>query len=302
MEAMNRRDLLTRTAAAAVGLSLTGCASRGDKAAQRPPQPKPVMKANDAVVLGKTGIKTSRLAIGTGTKGGSEQHAQGTDGMVRLFREAHDEGVRWWDVADMYKSHPYVKQTLKEIKRDQVTITSKTWCREKDAAGVRKDIERFRDEMQTDYIDIVLLHCMEDPQWPRKMRPAMEVLSELKDKGWVRALGCSCHTFGALQAAADEPWVEVDLARINPFAHHMDVKKAEEVYRVDQVLQTMHERGKVIYGMKILGEGLIKGEQIDESLRFALSKPYLSGFTIGFSKHEQIADIAQRIERLGVRA
>jgi aryl-alcohol dehydrogenase-like predicted oxidoreductase len=306
MDSMNRRDFLTRTTTAAVGLSL-GARVLADPAAQtRPSAGKAPLKAADQVVLAKTGIKTSRLSIGTGTKGGSEQKQQGVEGMVKLFRSALDEGVRWWDVADMYKSHPYVKAALKEVKRDQVTITSKTWCREKTGNEARdkvvEDVKRFRDEMGTDYIDIVLLHCMEDPAWPTKLRPAMDALSEMKQKGWVRAVGCSCHSFEALKAAADEPWVEVDLARINPFATLMDVKKAEEVSRVEAVLKTMHERGKAVYGMKILGEGQFKGERIEESLRFALSKPYLSGFTIGFSKPEQITDIARRIDRLGIQA
>lgn len=306
MDSMNRRDFLTRTTTVAVGLSL-GARVLADPAVQtRPSAGKAPLKAADQVVLAKTGIKTSRLSIGTGTKGGSEQKQQGVEGMVKLFRSALDEGVRWWDVADMYKSHPYVKAALKEIKRDQVTITSKTWCREKTGNEARdkvvEDVKRFRDEMGTDYIDIVLLHCMEDPAWPTKLRPAMDALSEMKEKGWVRAVGCSCHSFEALKAAADEPWVEVDLARINPFATLMDVKKAEEVSRVEAVLKTMHERGKAVYGMKILGEGQFKGERIEESLRFALSKPYLSGFTIGFSKPEQITDIARRIDRLGIRA
>jgi 1-deoxyxylulose-5-phosphate synthase len=308
MDSLNRRDFLARTAAVGASLAARAIAepAASQPAATRPagtqPAAKSILRATDQIVLGKTGIKASRLAIGTGTKGGSEQQRAGVDTMVRVFRAALDEGIRWWDAADMYKSHPYVRQALEEVQRDRVTITGKTWCRDKDAAGVRADIERFRQEMNTDYIDIVLLHCMEDPEWPKKMRGAMDVLSEAKAKGHVRAVGCSCHTFGALKAAADEPWVEVDLARINPRAVMMDVTKAVDVPKVDEVLRTMHERGKVVYGMKILGEGQFKGDRIDTSLRFALSKPYLSGFTIGFSSTDQVADIAGRIERIAAPA
>jgi aryl-alcohol dehydrogenase-like predicted oxidoreductase len=252
--------------------------------------------AHDTVKLAGTGIMPSRLAIGTGTRSGTEQRALGVEGFAKLLRYGLDQGVRWWDAADMYKTHPHVRAALKEIQRDRVVITSKTSA--KDAAGIRADIERFRKEMDTDYIDIVLLHCMTDGEWPKKMRGAMDALSDAKQKGHVRAVGCSCHTFEALRAAADEPWVEVDLARVNPFGRIMDVKKTEEVPRVLEVLETMHRRGKAVYGMKVLGEGAFKGEQIDQSLQFVLSKRFISGFTIGFSSRDQIDDIARRMERV----
>jgi predicted aldo/keto reductase-like oxidoreductase len=185
---------------------------------------------------------------------------------------------------------------LKEVKRDRVTLTSKTMA--KTAEAVKADIERFRKELNTDYIDICLLHCMTDGKWPEKMKGPMDALSAAKEKGYVRAVGCSCHTFEALQAAADEPWVEIDLARINPHGVMMEVGKPEEVPKVDALLRKMHERGKVIYGMKIVGEGTFKGKQIDKSLEYALSRPYLSGFTIGFNSKAQIDDIAKRIERI----
>lgn len=287
MSTMDRREFLRKTTGAlgaVVGAQFLGCT-----------EPQQVLRATDLITLGRTGVKPSRLSIGTGTRGGREQRDLGVQGMVKVFRHGLDQGVRWWDTADRYHTHPHVAAALGEIKRDQVVITSKTWSR--DADGVRQDIERFRKELDTDYLDIVLLHCMKDDDWPKKMQGPMDVLSEAKQKGWVRAVGCSCHTFEALQAAAAEPWVEVDLARINPFAVQMDVDEPGEVSKVEEVLQTMHERGKSVYGMKILGEGVFESDKIDESLRFALSRPYVSGFTIGFSSEEQIDDMIRRVER-----
>jgi aryl-alcohol dehydrogenase-like predicted oxidoreductase len=308
MSELTRRELIRGTlSAAAVGVAGRLPNAWAADAVQTQPagtattQPTATrFHIDDTVRLGNTGIKPSRLAMGTGTRSGTEQRSLGVDGLVRLLHQGLDRGVCWWETADMYKTHPHVKAALKEIKRDRVVITSKTWSR--DAAGVRADIERFRQELGTDYIDIMLLHCMTDGNWPKKMRGAMDVLSEAKQKGYVRAVGCSCHTFGALQAAADEPWVEVDLARINPLARAMDVQKAEDVPKVVKVLRTMHERGKAIYGMKILAEGKFKGEQIDRSLQFVLNMPFISGFTIGFSSSAQLDDIARRVERVAVRA
>jgi aryl-alcohol dehydrogenase-like predicted oxidoreductase len=285
-------------AAALVGAGLSSRVyAKPEVAQQSPALSKP--RVSDTVVLGKTGIKTSRVAIGTGTDGGQQQRNLGTEGLTRLLRYAHDEGVRWWDTADMYKTHSFHALALKEIKRDEVVITSKT--RARDAAAVRADIERFRKEMNTDYIDIVLLHCIErTPNWRKKLRSCMDVLSEAKQKGWIRAHGCSCHDLAALKEAAEEPWVEVDLARFNPFAQIMDVGKKEELVEVEKTLARMHARGGAVYAMKVIGNGKFTGEQIDESLRFSLSKPYITAVNIGFTSPEQIDDIGRRFESIRV--
>jgi aryl-alcohol dehydrogenase-like predicted oxidoreductase len=314
MSRITRRDFLAGSAAVlgtAAGVSTSALAADSDAVAgpgapiatSRAASTSPagtVLHAHDIVTLGNTGLKPSRLAIGTGTRSGTEQRAAGLDNFVRMLRHGLERGIRWWETADSYETHSFIRPALKEVKRDEIILTSKT--RAKDAASVRADMERFRKELGTDYIDIVLLHCMMDGKWPEKLRGAMDALSEAKQKGQVRAVGCSCHTFEALQAAANEPWVEVDLARINPFGRIMDVEKPEGVPKVVQTLQTMKDRGKAVYGMKILGEGAFKGEQIDKSLEFALNQRFLSGFTIGFSNAEQIDDIIRRIDRLAVKA
>jgi predicted aldo/keto reductase-like oxidoreductase len=298
MSKLDRRAFLQGSAAVA-GAGVTATLWAKSVAETQPACHGP-RQVTDVVSLAKTGIKPSRLSIGTGTMGGSEQKRQGIDGMVKVFRHGLDRGVKWWDTADMYKTHPHVAATLKEIKRDQVVITSKT--RASDAKGVREDIERFRKELNTDYIDIVLLHCMMDGDWNVKRRESMDVLSEYKSKGVVRAVGCSCHTFEALEAASNEPWVDVDLARINPYAVKMDVTKVEDVPKVEKVLEKMHDSGKAVYGMKILGEGEFKtNERIETSLKFAMTRPYLSGFTIGFSMPRHLDDIITRVERMEVK-
>jgi len=297
MSQMDRRTFLRNTTVVA-GTAMTAPAWAGEAAGTKAACEGP-LKVTDEVKLAQTGIRPSRLSIGTGTLGGSEQKRQGIDGMVKLFRHGLDRGVKWWDTADMYRTHPHVAAALKEISREKVVITSKT--RSKDAKGVREDIERFRKELKTDYIDIVLLHCMTDGDWNVKRRASMDVLSEYKEKGVIRAVGCSCHTFEALKTASEEPWVDVDLARINPYAVKMDVNKVEDIPRVEKILQKMHDDGKAVYGMKILGEGEFKtNERIDKSLKFAMTRPYLSGFTIGFSRPRHLDDIIKRVERMEI--
>jgi 1-deoxyxylulose-5-phosphate synthase len=247
--------------------------------------------ASDAVTIGKTGITTSRLAMGTGTVGSghhSHQTALGVKGLSDLLLNGHDQGLRFFDAADTYGSHPHVAEALKHLRRDQVTVLTKTASR--DAAGVRADLDRFRRELGTDYLDICLMHCVTEGDWTEQYRGAMDVLSEAKEKGIIRAHGCSCHTIEALRAAARSPWVEVDLVRINPVGSHMDADPAIVV----SVLQEMKAAGKGIVGMKILGQGDMRNRQ-DEAIRYALSLGVLDAFTIGAESKSEQQDLIRRI-------
>src|SRR6476659_1156139 len=171
--------------------------------------------ATDTVTLGKTGIQTSRLAMGTGTVGSgghSHQTSLGVKGLSDLLLNGYDRGLRFFDSADSYGSHPHVSEALKHVSRDKVTVLTKTWAR--DAKSARADLDRFRRELGTDYLDICLMHCLTEADWTERFRGVMDVPSEAKQKGTIRAHGCSCHSIEALRAAARSPWVEVDLARI----------------------------------------------------------------------------------------
>src|ERR1700728_1039885 len=208
--------------------------------------------ASDTVTLGSTGITTSRLAMGTGTVGSghhSNHTALGVKGLSDLLRNGYDHGLLFFDAADAYGSHPHVAETLKHVPRDKVTVLSKTWAR--DAPTARADLDRFRQELGVDYLDICLMHCVTEGDWTERFKGVMDVLSEAKKKGIIRAHGCSCHSIEALRAAATSPWVELDLARVNPIGSHMDASPDEVV----AVLHQMKASGKGIIGMKILGQG-----------------------------------------------
>jgi aryl-alcohol dehydrogenase-like predicted oxidoreductase len=247
--------------------------------------------ATDIVTLGKTGIQASRLAMGTGTVGynhSSNQAKLGIQGLADLLQAGYDQGLRFIDCADSYGTHPHVAAALKRIPREKVTILTKSWAR--DAAGMRSDIDRFRRELNVDHIDILLMHCLQEDDWPTRYRSAMDVLSEAKQKGIIRAHGCSCHTIGALRAAAKEPWVEIDLARFNPIGSHMDA----DPDTVLSVLWQMRAAGKGIVGMKILGQGDL-GHRQDEALRYALGSKVLDAFTIGAESRAEQSDLIRRI-------
>ncbi len=286
---MQRREFLRR---AATGISATLLAGQVSRALPLD-QPLPgKFKASDEVTLGRTGIRTSRLAMGTGTIGGggaSNQTRLGTDRVVRLLVDGyHENGLRFYDTADSYGSHPYVAAALKQVPRDRVTVLTKTDTR--DAAGVRADIDRFRRELGVDMIDVLLIHCVTEDDWTTRYRGAMDVLSEAKQKGVIRAHGVSCHSLGALKAAAASPWVELDLVRLNPVGAHMDAHPD----MVIEVIQQMRGSGKAIVGMKILGQGAMRERQ-DEALRFALGTGVLDAFTIGAENRGEQNDLVRRI-------
>ena len=247
--------------------------------------------ASDTVIIGNTGIKTSRLAMGTGTVGvghHSHQTALGVDGLSRLLLNGHDNGLRFFDAADSYGSHPHVAEALKHLSRDKVTLLTKSWAR--DADGMRADLDRFRKELGTDYLDIVLMHCVTEADWTTQFRGAMDVLEEAKQKGMIRAHGCSCHSIEALRAAAKSPWVEVDLVRINPIGSHMDADPATVV----SVMKEMKAAGKGLVGMKILGQGDMRNRQ-DEAIKYVLSLGLLDAFTIGAESKGEQEDLIRRI-------
>src|SRR4029077_18125201 len=192
----------------------------------------------------------------------SNQTALGLKGLSELLLNGYDRGLRFFDAADSYGSHPHVAEALKHVPRDKVTVLTKTWAR--DAASARADLDRFRRELGTDHLDICLMHCLTEPDWTDRYKGVMDVLSEAKEKGIIRAHGCSCHSMEALRTATKSSWVEVHLVRINPIGSFMD----SDPDTVVSVIQEMRAAGKGIIGMKILGQGDLR-ERHEGALEYA---------------------------------
>jgi aryl-alcohol dehydrogenase-like predicted oxidoreductase len=283
---MKRRDFI-KTTALGVGAAWLGARPLAKAwAAEAGP-----FSAADMVTIGKTGIRTSRLACGTGTVGSghhSHQSALGIQGLSDLLWRGYDHGLHFFDTADSYGTHPHVAAALKRVPRDQVTVMTKSWAR--NPAEMRADIDRFRKELGTDYLDILLMHCLTEADWPDRFRGAMEAVSEAQEKGIVRAHGCSCHSIEALRLAAKSPWVQVILSRINPIGSHMD----DDPKVVADTLWEARAGGKGIIGMKILGQGDLRHRQ-DEALKYALSLKLLDAFTIGAESPDEQGDLIRRI-------
>ena len=287
---LNRRDVIRNGAGAA---SLSAFPYHLYAAAK----PK---YATDRVMLGPKNVQLSRLAQGSGTNGvgGSSNQTRklGLEGFAGLIRAGFDQGITFWDCADQYGTHPHFKTALKGgIAREKVTILSKTHASTEEE--MRKDLDRFRRELNSDYIDILLLHCMLDGNWPERKKGAMAVIEEAQAKGMVRTKGVSCHTLDALKTAAKTPWVEVDLARFNPAGIAMD----SDVETVKGVLNEMKAAGKGIIAMKVFGAGKLRNKT-DECLQWQLAhSDLIDCFTIGTESRAEMEDVLKKIPAASTR-
>ena len=288
MSKITRRRFLAGAAAAAGAVTL---ARPGLLAAE--PAVSSIKSGADIVTLGKSGIKTSVLGIGTGTFGGREQRNMGKEAFSRLVRHAYSLGVRYIDTADGYKTHDFVREAIADLPRSELFIQTKT--RAKDAQAARDDIERFRRELGIEQLDTVLMHCMTKGSWPVDMRPVMDVLAEAKQKGRVRAVGVSCHGWDPLVASADlDEWMDVHLVRINPQGKLMDA----EPEKVAAQIEKMAAKQRGVLGMKIYGEGAFKTrEERLASLKYVLGLGTVHAFTIGFSDTRQIDETLELIRQ-----
>jgi aryl-alcohol dehydrogenase-like predicted oxidoreductase len=231
--------------------------------------------------------------MGTGSHGSgqaSNQTRLGLKDFTRVVRHAYDSGVRLFDVADQYGSHVYLREALKGLARDTYVIQTKSHATK--FVDARSHIERYCMELGVEYIDIVLLHCMQKTEWPADHTGSMDYLMKAREQGLIRAHGTSCHGMDPLRVSARHPFVQIDLARINPEGAKMDSAKPDEVA---SQLEEMHNAGKGVIGMKILGEGKINTpERIDASLRYVLGLGTVNAFVVGFESPAQVDDLLAR--------
>jgi aryl-alcohol dehydrogenase-like predicted oxidoreductase len=247
------------------------------------------------VDFGQTGLRVSRLSIGTGTNGWggrSEQTDLGLEELTGLLRAAYDLGITFWDTADGYGSHRHVARALQDVPRENVVIATKTTAHS--GRAVRRDVERFLRELQLQALDVVLLHCVMSGNWPRSKRNEVKTLAQAKDEGLVRAVGVSCHSLGALRAAVESDWVDVVLARINYAGINMDGSPEQ----VAPLIEQLYAAGKAVYGMKVLGAGRL-AHDARAAIQYVLGLGTVHALTIGISRQEDLRQNVRLIEELG---
>jgi len=252
----------------------------------------------DRVKLGKSGLKVSRIAMGTGTHGGNKESdltRAGMEHFVNLAHHAYERGIRFYDTADSYGSIPFVGEAIKTLPRKKLTLLTKMWTHDDGSPAVQSvedNIDRYLKEFGTDYIDILLMHCMTNGNWSARRTHYMEGFLKAKKAGKVRAIGVSIHNIDALREAAVNPWVQVIMARINPFGTNMDGSPDE----VKKILETAKNNGKGIIGMKIFGEGKhVSDPEREQSIKFALKEGNVHCMTLGMTTIPQMDDAIERV-------
>lgn len=298
---MNRRNMNRRKFVSALGLGTahilfsTPLYSNNSHATSLNPL--------QTIKLGKSGIETTLLGIGTGVHAGNRTSfltKQEKQKSIELLQHAYNKGIRNFDCADTYGTHGLMAEALQNMEREKLTITSKIWVRgggipEKERPDANIVVDRFRKELNTDYIDLVQIHCMVDENWTESQKKQMDILDDLKAKGIIRAHGVSVHSLDAMKEALKSSWVDVIHVRINPYGIAMDKPEPEEVV---EVIQQLHESGKGVIGMKLVGDGKLRNDskKIDDSLRFVLGLGTVDMMIVGFEEKEQIDNYLGRMK------
>ena len=252
----------------------------------------------DKVILGNSGLTVSRIAMGTGTTGFNQTSSQvrlGMEKFIKIARHAYERGIRFYDMADVYGSMPYVAESIKGLPRENLMLLSKVWTYPDSSdrnEPVMKILDRFRREMTTDYFDVILMHCLQQGNWNENRKHYMDGLSKAKQDGIVKAVGISCHNINALKTASESPWVDVIMARINPFGTLMDGSPDE----IKAILAKAVQNGKGVIGMKIFGEGKnVTDAERAQSIQFAVTQGIMQCMTLGFESEAQIDDAISRV-------
>lgn len=287
---ITRRDFLGKLALG--GVAVTGLPGLAHASALR--------SATDKVVLGKSGVQVSRLGMGTGSNGGSVQRAIGQESFNRLVRHALDRGVTFFDTADNYgEMHEMLREALKGVDRESIQIQCKIPHGKYD--DPLKEIDRFRREVGTDYFDTMLIHHVGKASWPDDLERLMDQLETAKEQQIIRSHGVSIHGLAPLEAAVPVDWIDLALVRVNHRGHHMDGPTgawAEQGHRDEALvhIEKLHDNGKGIIGMKIIGNGDFTDPAVrEESIRFVMGLDFVDAVVIGFKSPQEIDEAIDRI-------
>ena len=294
MRRVSRRDFLKATTAAA-GALVAGGSLTLSHAARR--------SATDWVVLGNSGIKVTRLAFGTGTFGGKIQRELGQEQFTHLVRHAYDRGIRFFETADAYREMPRMLATaLKGVPRDSYKLMTK--FRLRDSENPPATIDRLRKDLDSEYLDILLLHCVRSASWTEDFKRLRDAFSEAKEKKIILAHGASCHGLLPLRAFPGTQWLDVALVRINHNGTRMDTLQGgdgEEKGDVNEVVSRIREirtQGTGIIGMKIMGEGRFTSpEDREASMKFVTKLGTVDAITIGYKTTAEIDEAIERFDK-----
>ena len=255
--------------------------------------------ATDFVTLGRSGVKVTRLAFGTGTFSGQVQRDLGQDGFTRLVRYAYDRGIRFFETAESYgEMHKMLGIALNGIPRESYQLMSKVTTR--DGENPQQKFDELRKLANTEYFDIMLLHWQHVGTWPTDTRHWQDAILEAESKKVVVSHGASVHGLPALRRVPGNKWLDVAMIRMNHKGKSMDAEDYAtpglgDVPEVVEHLKEARKEGMGVISMKLIGEGTFHREDRREAMKFAFKNAGVDCVTVGY---KNTAEIDEAIENL----
>lgn len=292
----SRRDFLKGALGAGV-LASTGTLTLSAAAAGK-------KSATDWVTLGNSGVKVTRLAFGTGTYSGRVQRELGQEGFNKLVAYAYERGVRFFETADAYSGMPQMLATaLKGVPRDTYRLMTKYRLSGTDDPAAT--IDRLRADLNSDYVDVLLMHCIRIPNWTDQYKRIQDGFNEAKEKKIILAHGASCHGLEPLRTFPGSNWLDVALMRMNHDGTKMDTMSRRDtddkgdVKEVFGHVAEIKKQGTGVIGMKLIGEGrFTTPEQREAAMTKVLKSGYVDAITIGHKSPAEIDDNIERMNRI----
>ena len=258
--------------------------------------------ATDWVTLGKSGIKVTRLALGTGTFSGRVQREMGQDAFTRLVRHAYDRGIRFFETSESYGGmHEMLGIALDGIPRDSYRLMTKLTTRE--GVDPQAKIDELRKLSKTDYFDIVLMHYQHSATWPTDTVRWQDGIEEAQQKKIVRSHGASVHGLPALRQCPGNKWLQIAMIRMNHNGTKMDAENywtngPGDVSEVVTHVKQVHSDRMGVISMKLVGEGAFTTrEDRQKAMRFAFNEAGVDSVTVGY---KSTAEVDEAIENLNL--
>jgi aryl-alcohol dehydrogenase-like predicted oxidoreductase len=259
-------------------------------------------RATDWITLGRSGVKVTRLAFGTGTFSGRVQRDLGQETFTSLVRYAYDKGIRFFETAESYgQMHQMLGIALKGVPRDSYKLMTKVTTRE--GVNPQEKIDELRKLAHTDYFDIALLHYQHVASWPADTARWQDGLLEAQSKKAVVGRGASVHGLPALRQFPGNKFVDIAMIRMNHLGSHMDAEDFNtrgpgDVSEVVTHTKEVHKERMGVISMKLIGEGSFTNrEDRKKAMHFAFNNAGVDSVTVGF---KNTAEIDEAIENLNL--
>ena len=256
-------------------------------------------KATDMVTLGRSNVKVTRLALGTGTHGGRVQQQMGQDAFTRLVRHAYDRGIRFFETSESYgDSQQMLAIALKGIPRENYVLMSKVTTR--NGVDPTAKLDELRSNCSTDYFDIMLLHWQHTDSWPTDSKPWQDAILEAEHKQTIKSHGASVHGLPALRQVPGDEWLQVAMIRMNHTGASMDAEDYAtrglgNVNEVVSHVKQVKKQGMGVISMKLIGEGIFNREDRQKAMRFAFRNAGVDAVTVGYKSPEEVDEAIENV-------